>query len=217
MYNYGLTCLRAVEALKINVSNIDFGSLLVICGVSPAAGRASTSGSTSSGSSGSRMLPLASHAGACGALRSTPAGAALQDWPGTCAHTHPQHVPPRLLQQVTVAAHTARHIRRRCRRCCLIGESTRTESSRLSVERGQPAAAGASRECKCSEWCGESTTRAGDAPRASCSLPPCAAPAPPTHASTRSSTLHSFESVRCLYRHPYTQVNISLRKHVPYM
>lgn len=38
-------------------------------------GRASTS--TISGSKGSRMLPLASHAGACGALRSTPARAAL--------------------------------------------------------------------------------------------------------------------------------------------
>lgn len=43
---------------------------------SPAAGRASTSGSTSSGRRGSRIL-LWAHGGACGAVRCPPAGAAL--------------------------------------------------------------------------------------------------------------------------------------------
>lgn len=105
-------------------------------GISPAAGRASTSGSTSSGSRGSRMLPLASHVGACGALRSTAAAAALC-WrglaaPRTCAHTHPaaRHVPR--LQQVTVRVaapprDVARHIRRCCRRSCPIRQSSPTD------------------------------------------------------------------------------------------
>lgn len=94
--------------------------------VSPAAGRASTSGSTSSGSSGTRMLPLASHAGACGALRSSPAAAALcRRRADTCAHTHPPHVPR--LQQVAAAPRDT-HIRLD-HRCCRIGELARTERS----------------------------------------------------------------------------------------
>lgn len=117
---------------------------------SPAAGRTSTRGSTSSGSRGSRMLPLASHAGACGALRSSPAGAVLRATRasraarrarhrvcrrGTCAHTRAPRVPLAAPRDASSIRRPAYH------RCGPIGESTRTESA----ARPPPPA-----RCKCS-------------------------------------------------------------------
>ncbi|CAG4946900.1 unnamed protein product [Colias eurytheme] len=93
---------------------------------SPAAGRASTSGSTSNGSSGSRM-GIESHAGACGALASSPAAAALRPRRArrrrTCAHRRRERVP---------ASNDTRI--RAYHRCCPIGESPPTDCKCTGVD-----------------------------------------------------------------------------------
>lgn len=153
---------------------------------SPAAGRTSTRGSTSSGSRGSRMLPLASHAGACGALRSSPAGAVLRASRaarrarhrvcrrGTCAHTRAPRVPLAAPRDASSIRRPAYH------RCGPIGESTRTESA------ARPPA-----RCKCSgaAWRESSTAR----PAAFRLLGMCCGPYSPEGAAV--ATLHESSPV----------------------